>query len=59
MKNIYPSLLESGNIITSNSWFDIKEHKNHSYNRRKKKEYKVDGDGFSNSPGKGKRRRNK
>ena len=37
MKNIYPSLLESGNIITSNSWFDIKEHKNESYNKKKKK----------------------
>ena len=37
MKYIYPTLLETGNIIDSNSWFDIKEHKNHSYNRRKKK----------------------
>ena len=36
MKNIYPSLLESGNIITSNSWFDIKEHKNESYNKKRK-----------------------
>jgi hypothetical protein len=37
MKYIYPTLLETGNIIDSNSWFDIKEHKNHSHNRRKKK----------------------
>ena len=37
MKYIYPTLLETGNIINSNSWFDIKEHKNHSYNKRKKK----------------------
>ncbi|MBL0327988.1 MAG: hypothetical protein IPP64_00880 [Bacteroidetes bacterium] len=35
------------------------KHNGTAYNRRKKKEYKVDGDGFSNSPGKGKRRRKK
>lgn len=37
MKNIYPTLLESGNLVTLNSWFDIKEHINHSYNKKKKK----------------------
>jgi putative transposase len=37
MKYIYPTLLESGNLINTNSWFDIKEHKNYSYNRKKKK----------------------
>ncbi len=35
------------------------KHNGTAYNRRKKKDYKVDGDGFSNSPGKGKRRRKK
>ena len=35
------------------------KHNGTSYNRRKKKEHKVDGDGFSNTPGKGKRRRRK
>lgn len=34
-------------------------HNGTKYNRRKKKDYKVDGDGFSNTPGKGKRRRKK
>ena len=39
---------------------DLKmKHNGTSYNRRKKKEYTVDGDGFSNTPGKGKRRRKK
>lgn len=37
MKNIYPTLLESGNLVTLNSWFDIKEHINHSYNKKEKK----------------------
>ena len=34
----YPTLLETGNIIISNSWFDIKEHKNQAYNRKKRKQ---------------------
>ena len=34
----YPTLLEAGNIIISNSWFDIKEHKNQAYNRKKRKQ---------------------
>ena len=38
MKNIYPTLLESGNIINSNSWFDIIEHKNESYNKKRHKQ---------------------
>jgi len=37
MKNIYPTLLESGNLVTLNSWFDIKEHINHSYSKKRKK----------------------
>ena len=35
MKLLYPTLLQSANIINSHSWFDIKEHKN--INRKKKK----------------------
>ncbi len=35
------------------------KHNGTAFNRRKKKEYQVDGDGFSNSPGNGKRRRKK
>lgn len=38
MKNIYPTLLESGNIINSHSWFDIIEHKNESYNKKRHKQ---------------------
>jgi len=37
MKYIYPTLLETGNLVTLNSWFDIKEHKNHSYNKKRHK----------------------
>jgi transposase len=37
MKYIYPTLLETGNLVTLNSWFDIKEHKNYSYNKKRKK----------------------
>jgi putative transposase len=36
-KAIYPTLLETGNLGTLNSWFDIREHKNHSYNKKRKK----------------------
>lgn len=35
------------------------KHNGTSFRRKKKQEYKVDGDGFSNTPGKGKRRRKK
>jgi hypothetical protein len=38
MKNIYPTLLECGNIINSYSWFDIIEHKNESYNKKRHKQ---------------------
>ncbi|HEY0029448.1 MAG TPA: hypothetical protein VGC65_01725 [Bacteroidia bacterium] len=38
---------------------DPKMRHNGTSFRKKKQEYKVDGDGFSNSPGKGKRRRKK
>ena len=41
MKYIYPTLLETGNSINTNSWFNIKEHKNFSYNKKKKKRIKV------------------
>ena len=34
----YTTLLETGNIINSNSWFDIKEHKNQAYNRKRRKQ---------------------
>jgi putative transposase len=36
-KAIYPTLLEAGNLATLNSWFEIKEHKNYSYNKKRKK----------------------
>ena len=36
-KTIYPTLLETGNLGTLNSWFDIREHKNQSYNKKRKK----------------------
>ena len=35
-KTIYPTLLETGNLGTLNSWFDIREHKNQSYNKKRK-----------------------
>jgi len=37
MKRIYPSLLQSANIINSNSWFDIKERRNDTSDKVKKK----------------------
>ena len=37
MKRIYPSLLQSANIINSNSWFDIKERLNDTPYKVKKK----------------------
>ena len=33
----FPTLLQVANNIDTNSWFDIKQHKNHSYNKKKKK----------------------
>ena len=33
------------------------KHNGTSYRRNRKSDYKVDGDGFSNTPGKGKRKR--
>lgn len=43
MSRYYPTLLEAGNLINSNSWFDIKEHKNEAYNKKRKK-YKINVD---------------
>jgi hypothetical protein len=37
MNKYYPTLFQSANIINSNSWFDIKEMKNESFNKKKRK----------------------
>jgi putative transposase len=41
-KKYYPTLLETGNLVGLNSWFDIREHKNFSHKRRKKRNINVD-----------------
>jgi putative transposase len=38
MTYYYPTLLETGNIINYNSWFNIKEHKNQSHNKKKRRQ---------------------
>ncbi len=37
MNKYYPTLFQSENIINSNSLFDIKERKNESFNKKKRK----------------------
>ena len=34
MNKYYPTLFQSANIINSHSWFDIKERKNKSFNKK-------------------------
>ena len=37
MNKYYPTLFQTANIINSHSWFDIKERKNESFNKKKRK----------------------